>query len=160
VLRSIARAIGIAVLVGAWWSQVRAAGPTLDASWRVITGGGDGTASELALTVTIEKGWHLNANDPDRAYLIPTTLDVDPPSGITMQSIRYPEPVTRALGFAPGTALRLYEGAFTIAVRVAGAPPSHFDATLRYQACNEETCLPPKTLAVPFDAKRLVGGGK
>jgi hypothetical protein len=42
-------------------------------------------------------------------------------------------------------------------VRVAGGVPARFDAKLGYQACNEETCLPPSTLTVPFDAK--AGGG-
>ncbi|MCC6763276.1 MAG: hypothetical protein IT293_01315 [Deltaproteobacteria bacterium] len=153
--------LGAAVLgVVTWWSPVAAGGPTLDAAWRVTTGGSGTSPSELALTVTIEKGWHVNSNDPDRPYLIPTTLEITPPSGVTVQSIRYPEPVIHGLGFAPGTALRLYEGTFTIGVRVAGVPPGHFDATLGYQACNEETCLPPRTLAVPFDATRAAKGAK
>lgn len=160
-----ARAIGSAlsaVVLGVvvWWAPVAAAGPTVTTSWRVATGGSDASASELALTVTIEKGWHVNANDPDRPYLIPTTLEIDPPPGIVVQSIRYPEPVIHALGFAPGTALRLYEGTFTIGVRVAGAPPDRFGARLGYQACNEETCLPPRTLAVPFDAQRAARDAK
>lgn len=146
------------VLALAWSRPVIAAGPTLDAKWRVASAAGEGGATELALTITVEKGWHLNANDPDRPYLIPTTLEIDAPIGVTIRSIRYPEPVIRALAFAPGAALRLYEGTFTIAVRVAGAPPGRFEASLGYQACNEETCLPPRTLAVPFDAARISGG--
>lgn len=109
--------------------------------------------SELGLTVTIEKGWHLNANDPDREYVIPTTLEIAAPAGTTIESIRYPDAVVRSLKFAPGSPLRLYEGTFTIAVRVAGTPPVRFDATLAYQACNDETCLPPRRLAVPYDTK-------
>jgi len=152
---ALAQAVLLAVAVS--WSPAAAAGPTLDAKWRIAARGGEATPSELALTVTIEKGWHVNANDPDRSYLIPTTLDIDPPAGVEVQSIRYPEPVTHALAFAPGTALRLYEGTITISVRVAGPPPDRFDATLGYQACNEETCLPPRTLAVPFEAARAGG---
>ncbi len=161
IVRELAAAMGVMVLgLVATWSPVAAAGPTVDATWRVVVRGGDTSSSELALSVTIEKRWHVNANDPDRAYLIPTTLEIDPPAGVTVRSIRYPEPVTRALGFAPGTALRLYEGTFTIVVHVAGTPPARFQATLGYQACNEETCLPPRTLAVPFDGTRLSGGEK
>lgn len=135
-----------------------AAGPSVEAQWRLSAAAApDATSSELALVVTVEKGWHVNANDPDRPYLIPTTLDIDSPAGTTIQSIRYPDPVVRSLAFSPGTSLRLYEGAFTIAVRVAGTPPEHFEARLGFQACNEETCLAPRTLAVPFDARTARG---
>ncbi|MCZ2111053.1 MAG: protein-disulfide reductase DsbD N-terminal domain-containing protein [Dehalococcoidia bacterium] len=141
-------------------SPVAAAGPTVDAEWRIVSSGSEATPSELALTVTVEKGWHVNANDPDRAYLIPTTLEIDPPAGVIVQAIRYPEPVIQALGFDPGAMLRLYEGTFTIAVRVAGAPPARLDATLGYQACNDATCLPPRTVPVPFAAGRVSEGDK
>jgi DsbC/DsbD-like thiol-disulfide interchange protein len=134
-----------------------AAGPTIDARWRLGAAASDGTPAEIALVVTVEKGWHVNANDPGGSYLIPTTLEIDTPAGTTVQSIRYPDPVVRSLSFASGTTLRLYEGAFTIAVRVAGALPDHFDARLGYQACNEETCLPPRTVPVPFEAKTARG---
>lgn len=129
-----------------------AAAPTLSTHWRVESKQAKSETTELTLTVAVEPGWHLNANDPDRPYLIPTTLEVNSPTGTTIASIRYPAPVVRSLGFAPGTALRLYEGTFTIGVRVVGTLPSHFDAELAYQACNDETCLPPRTLAVPFEA--------
>jgi DsbC/DsbD-like thiol-disulfide interchange protein len=132
-----------------------AAGPSVDAKWSVGKPAAAAT-NELALTVTVEKGWHLNANDPGRPYLIPTTLEIEAPAGTTVETIRYPDPVVRSLGFAPGTQLRLYEGSFTIAVRVTGAP-GRFDAKLGYQACNDETCLPPRTLPVPFEPKS--GGG-
>jgi thioredoxin:protein disulfide reductase len=138
-------------------STLRAAGPSLEANWHVESPKTKSGTTELQLIVTVEEGWHLNANDPDRPYVIPTTLDVTPPAGTTIAGIRYPDPVVRNLSFAPGTPLRLYEGTFTIGVRVAGTVPARFDATLGYQACNEETCLPPRTLAVPFESK--VGGG-
>jgi hypothetical protein len=151
----VALAVAMAIV---WTTQAAsAAGPAVDAKWRVaMTGSG---TSELVLTVTVESGWHLNANDADRPYVIPTTLDIEAPTGTTIESIRYPDAVVRSLGFAPDTPLRLYEGTFTIGVRVAGVPPERFGAKLGYQACNDETCLPPRTLPVPFEAK-AAGGGK
>ena len=149
-------ACGLIVLCLVVVSSTGAAGPSVDARWRLAAPPSETSLGELSLTVTVEPGWHLNANDPDRPYLVPTTLDVAPSAGTTIRSIKYPEPVVRALGFAAGTTLRLYEGTFTIAVRIAGMP-DRFDATLGYQACNEETCLPPRTLAIPFDAKSARG---
>lgn len=152
--------VGALILLLAGSPLALAAGPSIDARWHVASAGAAGpTTTDLTLTVTVEKGWHVNANDPDRPYLIPTTLDVAAPDGVTIQSIRYPDPAVHALAFASGSSLRLYEGTFAIGVRVAGPVPARFDATLGYQACNEETCLPPKTLAVPFEAK-AAGGAK
>lgn len=132
-----------------------AAGPSIETTWRVGSPAAKPGTVELVLTVILEKGWHVNANDPDRPYLIPTTLEIEAPATIGVESIRYPEAVVHGLAFAPGTPLRLYEGTFAIRVRMAGAAPSRFDAKLAFQACNDETCLPPRTLPVPFDAARV-----
>ena len=125
-----------------------AAGPSIGTKWKVEKA----SPTEAVLTVELEKGWHVNANDPDRPYLIPTTLEIAAPETVGVASIRYPEAVVHGLAFAPGTPLRLYEGTFPIRVRFAADAPPRFDATLRFQACNDETCLPPRTLPVPFDA--------
>jgi thiol:disulfide interchange protein DsbD len=125
-----------------------AAGPRVEAKWRST--GSDG-AAELTLTVSLESGWHVNANDPDRPYLVPTTLEVTAPAGTKVDSITYPDAVVHSLAFAPDTRLRLYEGTFPIRVKLSGAPPARLDATLAYQACSDETCLPPTSLASPYE---------
>jgi len=151
----------VTALVGLSYAAtaVYAAAPALDAKWKIVSPTTESSASALTLTVTLERGWHLNANDPDRPYLIPTTLEIDPPDGIRIESIQYPDAVVRSLAFAAGAPLRLYEGTFVLRVRLGGPVPRRFDARLGYQACNEETCLPPKTLAVPFDVGES-GGSK
>jgi DsbC/DsbD-like thiol-disulfide interchange protein len=127
----------------------QAAPPSVKAHWKPA----DATSgSDVTLTVTLEPGWHVNANDPDQPYLIPTVLEVEPPSGSNVEAIRYPKAVVHRLAFAPDTALRLYEGTFTIDVRLAGVKPERFAARLNYQACNAERCLPPRTLDVPYEA--------
>jgi DsbC/DsbD-like thiol-disulfide interchange protein len=131
---------------------IDAAAPSLAAKWQVASFAAPNGSTEMTLTITLDPGWHLNANDPDRPYLIPTTLEIDPPTGTTIEDIRYPEAVVRRLAFATGMPLRLYEGTFAIRVRLAGPAPRRFEASLGYQACNDETCLPPRTLPVPFDA--------
>lgn len=127
-----------------------AAGPSVETAWKIEKG----SATEAVLTITLEKGWHVNANDPDRPFLIPTTLEVADAEKVGVASIRYPDAVVHGLAFAPGTPLRLYEGTFVIRVRLGSEVPPRFDANLGFQACNDETCLPPRTLAVPFDAAK------
>ena len=139
----------LALLLTLWTGATAlAAGPKVEANWRT---GAEG-AAELTLTVALERGWHVNANDPDRPYLVPTTLEITPPAGTKIESIRYPDAVVHSLAFAPDTALRLYEGTFTIHVKTTSPPPTRFDASLAYQACNDEKCLPPTSLAVPYEA--------
>lgn len=128
-----------------------AAGPSVETTWKIEKG----SATEAVLTVTLEKGWHVNANDPDRPFLIPTTLEIADAEKVGVASVRYPDAVVHGLAFAPGTPLRLYEGTFAIRVRLAGEVPARFDATLGFQACSDETCLPPRTVAVPFDAAKV-----
>ena len=50
-------------------APARADGPPVDASWRVVAGG-DASTRQLALDVRVGDGWHVNAHDPDRPYLI------------------------------------------------------------------------------------------
>ena len=135
-----------------------AADPAVEAKWRILSQppGGHG-ATDLALAVTIAPGWHVNAHDPDRPYLVPTELQVDPPPAARVEEIRYPNPVVRILAFSGSTPLRLYEGAFTIGVRLDGSAAGSVRGRLRYQACNDERCLPPRVLTVTL---ALSGAGE
>jgi thiol:disulfide interchange protein DsbD len=107
------------------------------------------------LDVVVDPGWHVNAHDPDRPYLIPTELEIAAPPGTSVAAIRYPDAVVRTLAFAGGTPLRLYEGHFTITVVLAGDSIGGVTGRLRYQACNDERCLPPQTLPVTLTAGAL-----
>ena len=140
----VALVAGLAATPGA----LAAPSPSVHAAWRVgaLRSGAD--AAEVAFDVDLSDGWHVNAHDPDRDYLIPTELAVEPPPGATVEAIDYPEPIIRSLRFAAGAPLRLYEGRFTIGVRLHGAVAGPLTGRLRYQACDDETCLPPRTLPV------------
>lgn len=142
-------ALLVASLLG---TGAEAAPPSVKADWQAGAAAG---GPDLTLTVTLEPGWHVNANDPDQPYLIPTVLEVEAPTGSSVEAIAYPKAVIHRLAFAPDTALRLYEGTFTIGLRLAGATPERFAARLNYQACNAERCLPPRTLDVPYERAKV-----
>src|SRR5688572_3863584 len=97
-----------------------------------------------AVEMTIAPGWHVNANDPTDKFLIPTTLQVTPPPGMRAGAVRYPAAVEKALEFAEGKKLRLFEGRVRIEAPLEGTPsePGTVRAKLRYQACDHTTCLP------------------
>jgi len=104
----------------------------------------------LVAEVTIEPGWHVNAHEPRDRFLIPTELTVAPPAGVVAGPVEYPSPVERKLAFSEAPLL-LYEGTVRMRVPLAGDAPGAFAASLRYQACDDARCLPPRTLALAFD---------
>jgi thiol:disulfide interchange protein DsbD len=157
--RRVAAAIVGALVLGAL--GFRGAAPAradernpLEAEWRRVPAATQ-EGRTLALDVRVRDGWHVNAHDPNRPYLIATDLTVVPPEGATVAGVDYPDAVLRTLRFAPGEPLRLYEGRFTIGVRLAGAVTGNVVGRLRYQACSDETCLPPRTLEMTV----ALGGG-
>jgi thiol:disulfide interchange protein DsbD len=108
---------------------------------------------QLVATATIESGWHVNAHQPRDKFLIPTTLEVAPPAGVTVGAIEYPKPVERKLAFSDDPLL-LYEGTIELRAPLTGEGGGRFEANLRYQACDDTRCLPPKTLLLVLDDTR------
>ena len=105
-------------------------------------------SARAVVAVTIAAGWHVNAHDPTDRFLVPTTLDVTPPAGLRAGVARYPDAVEKVLAFSEGKRLRLYEGQVRIEVPLEGAPSGAdpLRAKLRYQACDDSTCLAPRTI--------------
>jgi len=91
----------------------------------------------------------VNANHPRDEFLIPTTLTVKPPAGVRAGAVAYPAPVERRLKFGGDKPLLLYEGTVRFTAPLEGAPApgaAPLRAVLRYQACDDSRCLPPRTL--------------
>ena len=52
----------------------------------------------------------------------------------------------------PKTKLSVYTGEFALQARITATPGDHLvQAKLRYQACDQTQCMPPKTITVPID---------
>jgi hypothetical protein len=48
--------------------------------------------------------------------------------------------------------LNVYTGEFAITARIVATAGSHpVQAKLHYQACDQNQCMPPKTITVPID---------
>lgn len=117
-----------------------------------------GKASTVELEFHISSGFHINSNKPAAEYLIPTTLKVEPPTDIVVGRITYPPGEEMSFAFAPEEKLSVYSGGFTLSVQVrplASVLPSKYElrGTLRYQACDNAQCYPPKNLPVQFQVK-------
>jgi hypothetical protein len=111
-----------------------------------------GKASAVALHFRIQQNLHINAHKPRADYLIPTDLSIPELSGVTLASASYPEGVDFTLPVDPSEKLLVYSGEFTIHAKIVAAPGDHLvEAKLRYQACDQNACMPPKTITVPID---------
>jgi thiol:disulfide interchange protein DsbD len=108
-------------------------------------------AGEAVVEATIARGWHVNSNRPRDTFLIPTTVTFTPPAGVRAGEVAYPAPVERKLAFGGDKPFLLYEGTvrFTAPLEGALSPGGEpLRAALRYQACDDSHCLPPKTLTL------------
>lgn len=120
-----------------------------------------GQEFQIAVVAEIARGFHVNSNHPSDAYLIPTTLAPQLPTGFKLLDTNYPEGQSQKLSFSPDKPLNVYSGSVTIKLRVlagtdAATGATSIPMTLRYQACNDSTCLPPVKL--PVAAKIVVSG--
>ncbi|HXU32428.1 MAG TPA: DUF255 domain-containing protein [Thermoanaerobaculia bacterium] len=95
---------------------------------------------KFALILTIEPGWHVNANPASAEFLVPTLIEAE---GARLQEVVYPEGREVKMAYGEGP-LSIYEGT----VEIVGELLQETEAArlmLTYQACDESRCLPPIT---------------
>ncbi len=119
-----------------------------------------GKPARVQLRFKIADGYHINSNQPGSELLIPTKLQLNPPTDIGIGSITYPKGHELTLAIAPDQKLNVYTGKFTIAAKVSAtrtASPGKYKVhgQLKYQACNDRSCFPPKLAPVEFEVQVL-----
>jgi len=117
-----------------------------------------GQANIINFNFRVQSGFHINSNKPSAEYLIPTTLRLDPPTDLMVGKITYPPGEEMSFAFAPSEKLSVYSGEFTVSASVKPLSSVlygqyEFHGTLRYQACDNAACYPPKNLPVRFQVK-------
>jgi hypothetical protein len=111
-----------------------------------------GRPSVVTLHFRIAPGLHINSHTPSEDYLIPTAFSIPDGSGVRLDGATYPPGTDLALPIDPKTRLSVYTGEFTIQARIVATAGNHLVETkLRYQACDNNQCLPPKTITVAID---------
>ena len=117
-----------------------------------------GKAGTVPLSFRVSRGYHINSNRPKSEFLIPTTLKIDATTDIVIGKTTYPDGQDMSFAFAPDEKLNVYTGDFEVDVLVR---PLHdvqvgkyvVRGILKYQACDNAACYPPKQLPVSFDVK-------
>jgi hypothetical protein len=109
-----------------------------------------GSSGEAVLRLTVQNGYHINANPPTYPYLIATAVEIPAANGVTVGKVAYPKPLSRKFVFAEKP-LAVYEGDAEIIATLktdksVKPGPQSLAAKLRIQACDEAVCYPPGTL--------------
>jgi hypothetical protein len=117
-----------------------------------------GKPATVPLLFRVAKGYHINSNLPKAEFLIPTVLKVEATTDIVIGKTTYPDGQDMSFAFAPDEKLNVYTGDFKVDVLVRplhSVQPGKYivRGTLKYQACDNSACYPPKQLPVSFDVK-------
>ncbi len=115
-----------------------------------------GKRTVLELHFHVLEGYHVNSHTPKSELFIPTQVVVQPADGVKAEALEYPAGKLFSFSFEPGEKLDVYAGDFTVKLPVVAAAGDHeVDGTLKYQACDNAACYPPKSLPVKvlFTAK-------
>jgi len=115
-----------------------------------------GRHAVLELRFHILQGFHVNSHTPKSELLIPTALTLQLADGVTAGALEYPAGRPYSFAFDPGEKVDVYMGDFTVKLPVVATAGEHtVDGSLKYQACDNASCYPPRTLPVKvvFTAK-------
>lgn len=112
-----------------------------------------GKTAQVEVRFRVNPGYHVNSNKPGSDLLIPTTIDFKPLDKIKVSKIVYPAGEQLALEFSPKERLNVYTGdvvstASVVVDKGAAVGTYSLKGEVHYQACNDSSCFPPKTLPV------------
>ena len=117
-----------------------------------------GKVDKVPISFRVVSGYHINSNQPKSEYLIPTVLKVDATTDIVIGRITYPQGHDMSFAFAPEEKLNVYTGDFNVDVSVhplRSVVPGKYvvRGVLKYQACDNAACYPPKQLPISFNVR-------
>lgn len=141
-------AVAAAVVVSA---QDTSMAPTMRVTPPAAVKAKKGTDADVTVTAILPPGYHANSNTPTDAYLIPLTLKWSA-GPLEPGAITYPKPSMEKYSFSDKP-LSVVTGQIPITTKfkvpaTASAGMAAQNGTLRYQACNDRMCFPPKTVPV------------
>jgi hypothetical protein len=94
-------------------------------------------------------GFHVNSHTPRSELLIATALTLQSATGVQTGTLEYPAGQPYSFSFDPSDKLDVYAGDFTIKLPVVATAGQHIvDGSLKYQACDNASCYPPRTIPV------------
>lgn len=155
-----ALAIGLVLVGSCLFAQdgLGPKGPTVTVAPVPLVTAIQGRSAIVPISFRVASGYHINSNRPKSEFLIPTVLKIDAITDIAVTKITYPEGKDMSFAFAPDEKLNVFAGDFTVAVRVRPLRDVQkgkyaVRGTLKYQACDNAACYPPRQLPILFEVK-------
>ncbi len=111
-----------------------------------------GNILSLILRVKLDPEWHINSNKPNEDYLYPTDVSLKSKDGFLISDKKFPPAKNLNFEFTE-VPVSVFEGEFEI-LAIVKVPENlktgiyNFDMILSYQACNNQTCLPPSEKSI------------
>lgn len=114
-----------------------------------------GSVAKGKIVLSIPGGLHVNSNRPNNEYSIATTARITG-TGTKEARISFPRGKNRKFQFSENT-INVYEGRVSFPYTVT--VPANFKGNVirlrvvvRYQACTDEICYPPKSKEITLTA--------
>ena len=115
-----------------------------------------GKTVRAKVVLNLPEGLHANSRYPGNEYAIPTTVRASG-RGLRIGAVNYPRGHNRTFEFSSNP-INVYEGRTTFKFEVA-VPANYTRKTItvnvkvKYQACTNEVCYPPKTKDITLTAR-------
>ncbi len=129
-----------------------------------------GKPCRVAVVIDVERGWHINTNAPPADFLIPTAVTVRSAHGTKAAGLKFPAGKDMAVA-GVDRPIPVYEGRVVVfgtleIPREAAGRTEELTVEVKFQACDDVNCLPPKTtklvgkvpVAGPDEAVKTVNG--
>ena len=136
--------------------------PLASVNAQTVTGSiGNGTftpgkAVRAVVVLSLPGGLHANSHNPGGEYAVPTSVRATA-SGVRIGSVSYPRGHDRKFEFSENP-INVYEGRTTFGFNIT-VPATYrgkslkVNVTVKYQACTNEVCYPPKSKQITLTAR-------
>ncbi len=115
-----------------------------------------GKTVRAKVVLSLPGGLHANSRYPGSEYAIPTTVTARG-SGLRIGAVSYPRGLNRTFEFSSNP-INVYEGRTSFGFNIT-VPANYIrktisvDVKVKYQACTNEVCYPPKTKDITLTAR-------
>lgn len=123
-----------------------------------------GKTVPVHFTIHIKPGFHVNSHQPISPELIATEMKFSPPEDLVIAKVHYPAGELMSFPFDPTNKLSVYSGNITVRAVILPQPKASagrytVHGELKYQACDNSSCYPPKKLPIAFNVRISSGTG-
>lgn len=117
-----------------------------------------GEEFKIILNALVDNTWHINSNKPNDEFLIPSIVTAKGNS-IKLVKVKYPQAHEINFSFSDKP-VSVYEGNIKFELTLvldksATSGKQNIEVKLNYQACNDQSCLPPNSVATDFEMEIL-----